>query len=185
MKQAMYGLVLYVFLILPPVATLMESIMAIHMHMQMPLLVISGILMERFFQVQFPGFFEKWNRNGVPGILLFIFIWTYWLIPRAMDEALTMQMVEVFKFISLPFLAGIPLRDSWGKLGKTGKYIMFTYFIISSLVLGWLYIASSEQLCNNYLIVEQKALGWSSAIIGICVLLYFVQDIFVDESAYE
>src|SRR5699024_3098572 len=138
MKQAMYGLVLYAFLILPPVATLMESIMAIHMHMQMPLLVISGILMARFFQVRFPGFFEKWNRNGVLGILLFVFIWTYWLIPLAMDEALTMQVVEVFKFISLPFLAGIPLRDSWGKLGKMGKYIMFIYFIISFLALGWL-----------------------------------------------
>src|SRR5699024_12489964 len=102
-----------------------------------------------------------------------------------MDEALTMQVVEVFKFISLPFLAGIPLRDSWGKLGKMGKYIMFIYFIISSLALGWLYIASLDQLCNNYLIVEQKALGWSSVMIDICVLLYSVKHIFVDESAYE
>src|SRR5699024_7279610 len=172
MKQAKYGLVLYAFLILPPVVTLMELIMAIDMHMQMPLLVFSGIFMSRFFQFRFPGFFDKWNKNGVPGILLFVFIWTYWLIPRAMDEALTMQVVEVFKFISLPFLAGIPLRDSWGKLGKMGKYIMFIYFIISSLALGWLYIASPDQLCNNYLIVEQKALGWSSVMIGICVLLY-------------
>src|SRR5699024_8424671 len=185
MRQVMDGLVVYAFLILPPVATLMESIMGIHMHMQMPLLVISGILMARFFQVRFPGFFEKWNRNGVPGILLFVFIWTYWLIPRAVLEALRVQVGEVFKFISLPFLAGIPLRDSWGKIGKMGKYIMFIYFIISSLALGWLYIASPDQLCNNYLIVEQKALGWSSVMIGICVLLYFVQDIFVDESAYE
>src|SRR5690625_5170523 len=134
MKQAIYGLILYVCLILPPVATLMESIMAIHMHMQMPLLVVSGILMARFFQVRFPDFFEKWNRNGIPGILLFVFIWTYWLIPRAMDEALTMQMVEIFKFISLPFLAGIPLRDRWGKLGKMGKYIMFIYLDRNSVV---------------------------------------------------
>src|SRR5690625_5106789 len=185
MKQAIYGLILYVFLILPPVATLMESIMAIHMLMQIPLLVISSILMSRFFQVRFRDFFESWNSNGIPGFVLFVFIWTYWLVPRAMDEALTIQMVEIFKFISLPFLAGIPLRDSWGKLRKMGKYIMFIYFIITSLALGWLYIASPEQLCNNYLVVEQIALGWSSAIIGICVLLYFVQDIFVDESEYE
>src|SRR5690625_7192516 len=185
MKQAIYGLILYVFLILPPVATLMVSICVVHMLFLLSLLVISGILMARFFQVRFPDFFEKWNRNGIPGILLFVFIWTYWLIPRAMDEALTMQMVEIFKFISLPFLAGIPLRDSWGKLGKMGKYIMFIYFIITSLALGWLYIASPEQLCNTCLVVEQRALGWSSAIIGICVMLYFVQDIFVDESEYE
>src|SRR5699024_5479145 len=120
MKQAMYGLVLYACISRDRVARLMESIMEIDMHMHMPLVVISGILMARFYKVRFPGFFEKWNRNGVPGILLFVFICTYWLIPRAMDEALTMQVVEVFKFISLPFLAGIPLRDSWGKLGKMG-----------------------------------------------------------------
>ncbi len=38
------------------------------------LLVIAGFLMARFFQIRFPGFFEKWNHNGVPGITLFIII---------------------------------------------------------------------------------------------------------------
>ena len=59
------------------------------MHMQMPILVIAGFFMARFFQIRFPGFFEKWNRNGVPGIRLFSIIMVYWMIPRTMDEALT------------------------------------------------------------------------------------------------
>ncbi|MEC5423660.1 hypothetical protein QGM71_09165 [Virgibacillus sp. C22-A2] len=185
MKQAMYGLALYIFLILPPVATLMESVMAIHMHMQMPLLVIAGMLMAKFFQIKFPAFFEKWNSNGVPGLLLFIIIWTYWMLPRTMDEALTLQSIEIFKFISLPFLAGISLRDSWRKLDNRGKYSIYIYLILSSIVMGWLYIASPEQLCNNYLIVEQRALGWSFVIVGACVLAYFIQLLFYDPSEYE
>ena len=95
MKQSIYGFVLFVFLILPPVANLLESIMIIHMHMQMPLLVIAGFLMAKFFQTRFPHFFEKWNHNGVPGIILFVIIWVYWMIPRTMDEALTVQSVEI------------------------------------------------------------------------------------------
>lgn len=185
MKQAMYGFILYVFLLLPPVATLLESIMAIHMHMQMPLLVISGLLMAPFFQKRFPGFFRKWNNNGLPGMLLFIVIWTYWMIPRTMDEALTVQTVEVFKFISLPFLAGVPFRDSWRKLNTMGKCVMYIYFILTSIIMGWLYIASPDQLCNNYLLVEQKALGWSYATIGAVILIYFVQILFYDRSKYE
>ncbi|GAB3060328.1 hypothetical protein [Virgibacillus ainsalahensis] len=185
MKQAMYGLLLYVFLMLPPVVTLAESIMAIHMHMQMPLLVIAGMLMTPFLQKKFPGFFRKWNSNGVPGIILFMIIVIYWLIPRTMDEALTIPAVEIFKFISLPFLAGLPLYDSWKKLSETGKNIIYISLSILFGIMAWLYIASETQLCNSYLIVEQKTLGWGFFFIAACILIYFIQLLFINRSEYE
>lgn len=174
MKQSVYGLLLFVFLVLPPVAHLMESVMIVHMHMQMPMLVIAGFLMARFFQLRFPRFFEKWNANGVPGITLFVVVWIYWMIPRTMDEALTVQSVEVFKFISLPFLAGIPFRDSWGKLGVFGKNTIFIGFALAFFGLGWLYIFSPVQLCNNYLLIEQITLGWGFLLTAVCIVLYLV-----------
>src|SRR5699024_7438956 len=121
MKQTIYGLALYVFLMMPPVITLSESIMSIHMHMQMPLLGIVGLLMTPYLQQRFPDFFKKWNHNGIPGIILFMIIVIYWLLPRTMDEALTIPLLEVFKFISWPFMVGVPLRDSWSKVGAFGK----------------------------------------------------------------
>jgi hypothetical protein len=184
MKQSKYGLVLYLFLLLPPVSSLMESIMIVHMHMQMPLLVISGFLMGRFFQLQYPHFFEKWNGNGVPGILLLSIIMVYWMIPRTMDEALSIQSVEFFKFISLPFLAGLPLRDSWKKIGSKGKNILLIGFAILFLAMGWLYIGSPVQLCNNYLIIEQITLGWGFLTTAICMVIYLVYNLFTDHSAY-
>ena len=74
MKQSLYGFLLWVILILPPVAHVLESVMIIHMHMQMPLLVVSGFFMARFLQLKWPRFFAKWNANGIPGILLFTII---------------------------------------------------------------------------------------------------------------
>jgi hypothetical protein len=50
MNESFYGLLLWIFLVAPPVANFMESVMVIHMHMQMPMLVIAGMLMARFFQ---------------------------------------------------------------------------------------------------------------------------------------
>ncbi|MBS4209417.1 hypothetical protein [Bacillus sp. FJAT-50079] len=185
MRQSFYGLLLYLFLITPPVAHVMESIMIVHMHMQMPLLIIAGFLMGKFFQNKFPRFIEKWNGNGVPGILLFIIIFVYWMIPRTMDEALTVWTVELFKFISLPFLAGVPFRDSWRKLELTGKSIIFVSFTAMFIGLGWLYIRSPVQLCNNYLLIEQITLGWGFLLTAICMIVYMIYMTFMDHTKYE
>ncbi|MEK5037661.1 hypothetical protein [Sporosarcina sp. FSL K6-3457] len=185
MKQFMYGLVFYIFLVLPPVANVMESIMIIHMHMQMPLLVVTGFLMAKFFQQKFPGFFDKWNGNGVPGIVLFSIIWLYWMMPRTMDEALTVQNVELFKFISLPFLAGIPLRDSWKKISLLLKKIFFISFTVLFLGMGMLYIMAPIQLCNNYLLIEQIILGWGFLTTSFVMIIYLFYFRFTDQSPQE
>lgn len=185
MTQVIYGLLLYIFLMLPPVANLVESIMITHMHMQMPLLVVSGFFMAKFFQMRFPHFFEKWNPNGVPGITLFMIIIVYWTIPRTMDEALTLQSVEIWKFISLPFLAGIPLRDSWSKLSKLGKNIIIIIFTVKYFGMGALYIWAESQLCNNYLVIDQLTLGWGFITTAICLVIYLIYTFTVDPSEYE
>ncbi|MFK9094027.1 hypothetical protein [Bacillus salipaludis] len=185
MKQLVYGLLIILFLAVPPVANLMESVMIIHMHMQMPILVFAGFIMARFFRLRFPYFFEKWNGNGVPGILLFLITVSYWTIPRAMDDALTSQGMEFFKFISLPILAGIPLNDSWKKLKPIGKNIIFYFFIALFTAMGWLYIETPVQLCNNYLVIEQITLGWGFVTTAICIVIYLLYTAFVDKSQYE
>jgi amino acid transporter len=185
MNQFIMGLVLLIALMIPPVPKLMESIMIIHMHMQMPMLVIAGFFMARLFQEKFPSFFEKYNQNGIPGILLFTIIMLYWMLPRTMDEALTVQSVEVFKFISLPFLAGVPLRDSWKKLSKVGRNNLITIFTVVFIGMGWLYVQTNEQLCNNYLVIDQLILGWGFITMAICMVIYLIYTFIVDPSQYE
>ncbi|WP_316569065.1 hypothetical protein [Neobacillus sp. YIM B06451] len=185
MKQASYGLLLLVALMLPPVASFMESIMIVHMHMQMPMLVVAGFFMGRFFQERFPGFFEKWNENGVPGILLFVVVIGYWMLPRAMDEALTVPAVEVFKFISLPFLAGVPLRDSWGKLSGFGRNLVIGFFTALIVGMGWLYIMAPDNLCNSYLVIDQVILGWGYIATAVAFIVYLAYTFFINPADYE
>ncbi|WP_058308060.1 hypothetical protein [Gracilibacillus massiliensis] len=181
MKQAKYGLILYIFLILPPVANLLESIMIFHMHTQMPLLVFTGFLVTPFLKNKFPRFFDKWNRSGIPGIVLVVLIWSYWQLPRAMDDALTHFYVEYFKFISLPILVGIPLRDSWKKIRNIGQYMFLIYLFATLVITGFLYIWIDQQICNNYLIIEQQTLGWGSLAMAACLLLYIGYRLFDNE----
>lgn len=185
MNQFWLGFGLLIFLMVPPVANLMESVMIIHMHMQMPMLVIAGFLMGKFFLEKYPRFFDKYNENGVPGILLFIVIMSFWMLPRTMDEALTEPMMEIFKFVSLPFLAGFPLRDSWRRLTTLLKNSVFIFFTVAFLVMGWLYIQSDSQLCNNYLVIDQVILGWGFMAMAVCIVLYLAYTFFVDPSDYE
>ncbi|MGM8214608.1 hypothetical protein ACLIA0_03435 [Bacillaceae bacterium W0354] len=185
MTQSFYGLLLFIFLILPPVANFLESIMILHMHMQMPLIIISGFLMADFFKKKFPAFFEKWNPNGLPGILLFVLIVSYWMIPRTMDDALQFTSVELFKFVSLAFFAGVPLRLSWNKLSEIVKNSVFIIFFLLFTLMGGLYVFTDNQLCNNYLLIEQLTLGWGFILMAVCIIIYLIQDWLIDPSDYE
>ncbi len=185
MDQFKLGMSLLIFLAIPPVADFMESIMVIHMHMQMPMLVIAGLLMAPFVQRQFPNLFARWNPTGAAGILLFVIIICYWLLPRTMDEALTNTSVEVFKFISLPFLAGITLRDSWKKLSDSMKKVTVVFFTVVFCGMGLLYIYAPVQLCNNYLIIEQFTLGWGFLLTAVGMAVYLIYTLVVDPSQYE
>ncbi|WP_271401693.1 hypothetical protein [Salinicoccus roseus] len=184
MKQFWYGLVLFLFLALPPVRHLLESIMAFHMHMQMPLLFVSGLLMAPCFMKRFRQFFGKWNGSGLPGVILFLIIVMYWMVPKAMDESLEIMAVEAFKFISLPFLAGVPLRDSWSKIGKATESILLLVLAILFSIMAYLYIFFESTLCNNYLLVDQKTVGWGFAFFSLCLILYLVLTLFTDQSQY-
>ncbi|MFC4599912.1 hypothetical protein [Cohnella hongkongensis] len=185
MKQSIYGLALFVLLALPPVAGLMESLMIAHMHMQMPLLVASGFLMAKEGQLRFPRFWERWNASGVPGILLFAIIAAYWMLPRAMDEALASPGMEAFKFASLPLLCGVPLRDSWPKIGRAAKCAVMIGFALLFAGMGLLYVMAPVQLCNNYLLLEQIALGWGFLTTAICMAVFLIYRAFARRSGYE
>jgi len=181
MKQTIIGIVLYILLWVPPIISLVESIMILHMLVQIPLLIIAGWLVGQFVMNKYHSFFTKWNDNGVPGVLLFVFITMYWMLPRAMDEALGIWYIELFKFVGLP-LAGLVFRDSWGKLQVLGKSFIFLNYISMFGLMGWLYVDSPIQLCNNYLELEQKILGWGFLFITAGMIIYIVQLAFTDRS---
>lgn len=175
MKYFIYGLILFVLLALPPIIKLMESLMFIHMHIQMPLLAVVGMLWTPLLKQRFPNFFARWNEDGLPGLFLLAIVVTYWIIPRAMDDAITHTSFEVLKFISWPFFVGVALKDSWEKLSEKWQHLLYVYFSLIYGIIGFIYILAEDQLCNNYLMFEQRILGWSFLLIALSILIYFLQ----------
>lgn len=181
MRQARFGAILYVVMIFPVTIKYLESMMVIHMLIQFPLLILVGWLLGTKIINKWTSFFSKWNRNGVPGIILVVFITTYWMFPRAMDESLSLWHIEVFKFVSLP-LVGLLLKDSWWKIKTIGKSFIFLNYLSMFALMGWLYVDSPIQLCNNYLESEQRMLGGGFLFITGCMILYTIQIAFTDQS---
>lgn len=181
MKSLLLGICMIIVLALPPMRELLESVMIVHMLIQLPLLIIFGWIIGKYLLQRFPGFFAKWNGNGIPGIIIVIFVTTYWMIPRAVDEALTYPAVELFKFISLP-IVGILLADSWKKILLIGRSFVFLNYLSMFGLMAWLYIDAPIQICNNYLVAEQKALGWGFVIITAAMVLFTLQYVFIDHS---
>jgi hypothetical protein len=181
MKQAGIGIFLYGLLLIPPIRIYIESIMLLHMLVQLPLLIVVGWLFGKVLISKFPSFFSNWNTNGIPGIIIVVFITMYWMLPRTLDEAVTIPYMEIFKFTSLP-LVGLCIRDSWQKLQTLGKSFIYLNYLSMFGLMAWLYIDSPIQICNNYLETQQKVLGWGFLVITIWMVLYLLQAVFTDQS---
>ena len=168
----------------PPMRSLLESIMVTHMHMQMMLLFGVGILIAPLFQYRLNIGLDTWNASGYPGMVLCLLIISYWMLPRTMDESLELWWVELFKFISLPFLAGMMFRDSWPKLNMLSQMMVMIFCTILFGILGYLYIFAETNLCNNYVTSDQLAVGWAFMFLTVTLILYMLLVLFTDQSQY-
>ncbi|WP_261130495.1 hypothetical protein [Bacillus sp. Marseille-Q3570] len=74
---------------------------------------------------------------------------------------------------------------SWKKLSSFGRNSIIVSFTVMFFGMGWLYIESPEQLCNNYLLIEQITLGWGFVTMAICLVIYLVYFYFIDHSQYS
>ncbi|WP_096270285.1 hypothetical protein [Paucisalibacillus globulus] len=185
MRKPLYiGALLYLILIIPPIRSYMESIMIIHMLIQLPLLMVVGWFLGKYIVYKAPKVFHAINENGVPGMILIVAITMYWMLPRTLDEALTLPQYEVFKFISLP-LVGLLLADSWAKIRDVGQIFIYLNYLSMFALMGWLYLDSPIQLCNNYLITQQKTLGWGFIFITASMIVYVLQYVFIDRRRIE
>jgi hypothetical protein len=93
------------------------------------------------------------------------------MVPRALDSALATPGAEVWKFVSLPLLVGVPLALSWTSLGSLGRGFVILNVLPMWAVVGWLYIAAPVRVCNYYLVDQQVVAGtgllWLSVGLGV------------------
>lgn len=160
------GLLLYLFLVMPPVAAELEGSMVGHMLVQIPLLALVGGLVARRAAAGRGTVLAGFNAGGIPGVLVAAFTAALWMLPRMLDAALRSPWVEAAKFITVPLLAGVPLALSWPLLPPVARGFIWASVISHAAVLGWLYSVAPNRLCTRYLYDQQAALGTALFIIA-------------------
>ncbi|HDP89238.1 MAG TPA: hypothetical protein ENN42_04670 [Thioalkalivibrio sp.] len=166
-RSGLAGLTLLVILAPPWMRTLLEAGMAGHMLLQIPLLVLAGILLAGFLPAQWRQRIAAYNRHGLSGLLLALLTLAYWMLPRSLDLALESGWAELLKFATLPLLAGLPLALSWRPLGMIGRGVVWSELVAKLAVLGWLYLEAPVRVCTRYLVADQEQVGRALLVIAL------------------
>ncbi|MCM2253336.1 MAG: hypothetical protein NDJ19_13320 [Ramlibacter sp.] len=170
---------LYLVLATPSVRGWMEASMTGHMLVQIPLLAAIGALSCRLLPWRLQDRLLAAAGGAIPCVLLATFASTYWMLPRALDDALTHGWNEAAKFLSLPLLVGLPLGLAWKRLEVMGRSFVWTNAISMLAVLGWLYIAAPVRVCNNYLVDQQESAGWWMVQLAVLLFACWLGSLFV------
>lgn len=166
-----FGLTLWFMLALPPVRHLLEATMTLHMLVQIPLLGFAGWCLASLLPQALTDRLAEWNRSGITGFVLLSLVAMVWMLPLAMDAALEVPRITAVKFLSVPLLIGLPLALSWPRAGFVVRGVFLLEVVATTVRLGWLYLASPQRLCSNYLLDDQQQLGKVLLVIGVVISL--------------
>ncbi|MDY0962541.1 MULTISPECIES: hypothetical protein [Massilia] len=144
----------------------LEASMLCHMLVQLPLLVLCGALLRPWLRLP-PGL-ARWDFQGLATFTATAFITTYWMIPRALEQALFEPLAAGAKFVSMLLLgAALP-----GALRRA--HVVVQLFYVANIcammaIAGMLYRELPQRLCNAYLLDDQTVTG--SALVGLALAL--------------
>ncbi|MBI4194409.1 MAG: hypothetical protein HY526_04955 [Betaproteobacteria bacterium] len=144
----------------------LESSMAPHMLVQLPLLAGVGYWIGvAWLQSRRGGVaaralagVQSFNAGGTTGILAASFVMVLCMLPRLLDLARLDPSADAIKFVSVP-LAGLAVALSWPRLPAIARAVVHLEVIATLLRFGWGYLAADERLCLVYLVDDQQRTG--------------------------
>lgn len=157
---------LAVMALVPPVRHALESSMTAQMLAQLPLLVAAGALCAPAVSPALRAGIGRWNRGGISGLVLASLVAAFWMLPRSLDASTVRPLMALAKYLTVPFLIGLPFALSWPRMGFVLRGIVLAEVVATCFRLGWLYRVSPIRLCNNYGLDDQQRLGTYLLILG-------------------
>jgi hypothetical protein len=158
-----------------PVRIALESDMAVHMTIQVPLLIGIGLLLASGARAHEPHWLADADWLGIPGMVMVVLGTSFWMLPRALDGAVADPLVDAAKFLSLPVLVGLPLGVSWRLMPRLGRAFIWANFIPKLGAIGGLYLAAPTRLCAYYRLDQQAVAGWTLIVLAVVLgLLWFI-----------
>ena len=159
--------------------TALEGNMAVHMTVQLPLLVVLGLALAMVVRPHEPRWLADADWLGIPGIVLVVFGTSFWMLPRALDSAISDPWIDIAKFISLPLLVGLPLGLSWSRMPSLGRAFIWANFIPKLGAIGGLYVGAPVRLCAYYRLDQQAAAGWTLIAIAVALGISWFLVVFI------
>jgi hypothetical protein len=154
---------------LPPVANFALASMFGQMLLQIPLIFGAATLCGYSSDATSAPALRQWNLEGVPGLLLATMILTFWMLPIALDHAVSNSLWEVSKILSV-IVAGAATGISWRMSSTITRTFFLGNLLWMTITVGLLYQEYPERLCNAYLWEDQALTGATlvgvSAVIG-------------------
>ncbi|MFY9694906.1 MAG: hypothetical protein WA776_15985 [Xanthobacteraceae bacterium] len=169
----------WLILSLAPLRILLERDMATQMAVQMPLLIAPGVFLAAWVRRYEPRWLADADWLGIPGIVLVVFGTSFWMLPRALDEAVADPVFDLAKYLSLPLLVGLPLGLSWRRMPSLGRAFIWANFIPKLGAIGGLYLAAPTRLCAYYRLDQQVAAGWTLIAVAVALGLAWFVAVFV------
>jgi hypothetical protein len=154
-------------LLLPPARHALESSMAAHMLLQVPLLVACGAMLA---QVPPPcrERLARWNSHGIAGLFAVALATALLMVPRLLDLAVADWRIDLAKAAVL-LACGAALRLSWRPAGPLVQGFFLGNVLPMMAAVGQLYQDSPLRLCNAYLLDDQVRLGEALVAVSIAV----------------
>jgi hypothetical protein len=160
---------------LAPLRLFLERDMAVQMAIQMPLLIVLGVLLAGWVRCYEPRWLAGADWLGIPGLVLVAFGTSLWMLPRALDQAVADPFIDLAKYLSLPLLVGLPLGLSWRRMPPLGRAFIWANFIPKLGAVGGLYLAAPTRLCAYYRLDQQVSAGWTLIAIAVALgLAWFI-----------
>lgn len=161
-----------------PLGRWLEQTMFTHVLIELPLLVILGILLGLQFNVASLPWINAINLGGFWGLIAATFLLAFWMIPRWLDFSLTSPAVAYAKYGSM-LIIGLLLVASWSKAHVITRAVVKIEFLTMLYRLGWIYLISPDRLCNNYLLSDQIWLGRGLLITGFALAIAWMLPLFI------
>lgn len=145
----------------------LESRMMLHMFVQLPLLLASGVLFA-IGSISSNTAHVPWPLARVGCTIVFVTgVITTWMIPRALDAAVEHWMIDVLKGGTM-LLAGAFGYSAWQQASTVVRTFVFGNAAWMTAVAGMLFLDARERLCTTYGAGEQKQAG--VALISVTVI---------------
>jgi hypothetical protein len=136
----------------------LEADMARHMLVEFPLLLVAGLAAAKALPERTVALIMRSNQLGLAGFTFVSLTAAYWMLPVALDQALSNGPAAAAKYASF-LAAGMLLPVSFQVAPLAMQAFFVGNWVWMTATVGLLYQSTPQQLCVNYLIGTQLSTG--------------------------